>query len=117
MALARSEQDALTTLLSFDDCVSSRDDDVPSPRVPAAATGGGSSKLRPWAARAGDSSATAKIRASNLTQVMVALARTACGEVMSCGCVFLQCECSATMRVMRSNAKHSNAVRAGEQTA
>jgi hypothetical protein len=77
MALARSEQDAVTMLLSFDDGLLSRDDDVPSPRLPSAAAAG-SSKLRPWAARAAESSATAKIRASNLTQVRVGNVLTAC---------------------------------------
>ena len=68
MATGRLEQDALSTLLSVDDHASSHDDDAPSPRVANAAVGM-HSKLRPWAARTAEANATAKIRASNLTQV------------------------------------------------
>lgn len=68
-ATGRLEQDALSTLLSVDDHALSHDDDVPSPRVTSAAAAGVHSKLRPWAARTAEATATAKIRASNSTQV------------------------------------------------
>jgi len=68
-ATGRLEQDALSTLLSVDDHALSHDDDVPSPRVTSAAAAGVHSKLRPWAARTAEATATAKIRASNSTQM------------------------------------------------
>ena len=74
MAAVRSEHDALASLLSVDDHASSRDDDVPSPRVSSNAAAGVNSKLRPWAARTAEATATAKIRASNLTQVVYSTA-------------------------------------------
>jgi hypothetical protein len=69
MSAGRLEQEALSSLLSVDDHASSHDDDVLSPRVANSAASAIHNKLRPWAARAVEATATAKIRASNLTQV------------------------------------------------
>lgn len=86
MSNGRLEQDALSSLLSVDDRVSSRDDDAPSPRVANAAASGIHNKLRPWAARSAEATATAKIRASNLNQVITAALTRACAQAVAPAC-------------------------------
>jgi hypothetical protein len=84
MSTGRLEQDALSSLLSVDDHASPRDDDVPSPRVAAnAAASATHHKLRPWAARTAEANATAKIRASNLTQVIGAVMLLPCARAVA----------------------------------